>query len=147
MSTGLLLKEAMSGWLKFSHESREHAFAFRIRAFTTRVWSLSAPRFFKGTVTLDGEHFPCEGELTIRLSGPHYWLTFRHPEHGLLRVEGQKQYGRGGLLQSLVTCPLTVSRDHQTLGRAQVAYRDSMLAFPFTALRLVREDKAYGDGQ
>lgn len=143
MSLGLLLKERMSGWLQLDGEAKQD-FAFAIRAFTTDILSLSAPRYFQGTVTLGQYSLPCEGELTIKLSGPHYWLTFKHPTLGRVRVEGKKHYGRNGLLASLITCPLTVSRDRQTIGKAEVVYRDSMVAFPFKALRLIREDKAYG---
>ena len=137
MTLGLLLKERMSGWLQLDSQGRQQPFAFQIRAFTTRIFSISAPRYFRGTVNLDGQDFPCEGELTIHLNGPHYWLTFSHPELGQLRVEGKKQYGRNGLLASLITCPMTVYRNQQAIGQAEVAYRESMLAFPFTALRLV----------
>ena len=143
MTLGLLLKERMSGWLRLDDPGHQQPFAFQIRAFTTRIFSVSAPRYFRGTVTLDGQDFPCEGELTIHLSGPHYWLTFSHPALGRLRVEGKKQYGRNGLLASLITCPMTVYRNQQAIGQAEVAYRESMLAFPFTALRLVDEQQAY----
>ena len=143
MTLGLLLKERMSGWLRLDTQGRQQPFAFQIRAFTTRIFSVSTPRYFRGTVTLDGQEFPCEGELTIHLSGPHYWLTFSHPALGRLRVEGKKQYGRNGLLASLITCPMTVYRNQQAIGQAEVAYRESMLAFPFTALRLVDEQQAY----
>ena len=143
MTLGLLLKERMSGWLQLDRQGRQQPFAFQIRAFTTRIFSISAPRYFRGTVNLDGQDFPCEGELTIHPSGPHYWLTFSHPALGRLRVEGKKQYGRNGLLASLITCPMTVYRNQQAIGQAEVAYRESMLAFPFTALRLVDEQQAY----
>ncbi|MZR61323.1 hypothetical protein [Alcanivorax sp. DP30] len=144
MSLGLLLKERMSGWLQLDGEAKQD-FAFDIRAFTTQMLSLTAPRYFQGTVTLGDLPLPCEGELTIQLSGPHYWLTFDHPKWGRVRAEGKKHYGRNGLIASLITCPLTLSRDRQTIGTAEVAYRDSMVAFPFKALRLVSEDRAYGD--
>ena len=143
MTLGLLLKERMSGWLQLNSQDHQQPFAFQIRAFTTRIFSVSAPRYFRGTVNLDGEDFACEGELTIHLNGPHYWLTFNHPEQGVLRVEGKKQYGRNGLLASLITCPMTIYRNQQAIGQAEVAYRESMLAFPFTALRLVDEQQAY----
>ena len=143
MTLGLLLKERMSGWLQLNSQDRQQPFASQIRAFTTRIFSVSAPRYFRGTVSLDGQEYSCEGELTIHLNGPHYWLTFNHPEQGVLRVEGKKQYGRNGLLASLITCPMTVYRNQQAIGQAEVAYRESMLAFPFTALRLVDEQQAY----
>ena len=68
-----------------------------------------------------------------------------HPELGELYAEGQKQYGQGGWIQSLITCPLTVYQADRPVGKARVAYRDSMLAFPFKALRLVDERHAYQD--
>lgn len=142
MTLGLLLKERMSGWLELEGEAKQD-FAFEIRAFTTQIFSLSVPRYFQGTVTIGKHSMRCEGELTILLSGPHYWLTFDHPTLGRVRAEGKKHYSRNGLVASLVTCPLTLSRDHQPIGHAEVAYRDSMLAFPFKALRLTNDDNAY----
>ena len=139
----MLLKETMSGSLTLHRDGIERPFAFTIHAFTRRIFSLRVPRFFHGTVRYDGASFPCQGELTIRLTGPHYWLEFAHPELGWVRAEGSTQYGRNGLINSLITCPLTVSANGRPLGHAQVAYRDSKLAFPFQALRLVPEARAY----
>ena len=144
MSLGVLLKERMSGWLQLDGEPSQ-PFAFEIRAFTTKVFRLTAPRYFQGTVSLGDLTLPCEGELTILLSGPHYWLTFDHPNAGRIRVEGKKHYGRNGLIASLVTCKMTLSRDRTPIGKAEVAYRENILAFPLRALRLVSEEKAYGD--
>lgn len=143
MATGLLLCETMSGELTLDQDGVVRPFAFSIRAFTTRIFSLGTPRYFRGLVTLDGHRYECRGELTIRLSGPHYWLEFQHPQWGKVRAEGHKTYGKGGLLYSLVTCPLTISAGGQTVGQATVAYRDSMLAFPFRSLRLVDESRAF----
>lgn len=143
MSTGLLLRETMSGELTLNGEGRPRPFAFSICAFTTRIFSLGAPRYFRGRVTLDGAEYACKGELTLHLSGPHYWLEFPHPDWGTLRAEGKKEYGRNGLLRSLITCPMTISCDDKVIGTAEVAYRDSMLAFPFKALRLVEETQAF----
>lgn len=145
MGIGLVMKETMSGWLKLDEEGREQPFSFSIRAFTPKPFSLGTPRKFRGRAELDGAEYPCEGELTIFMDGPHYWLDFTHPELGLLHVEGKKQYGKGGLLHSLVTCPMEVFREGRRIGEAEVAYRDSMLAFPFRALRLVREENAFGE--
>ncbi|HCE41539.1 MAG: hypothetical protein CL549_03935 [Alcanivorax sp.] len=143
MTMGLLIKETMSGWLTLDEAPARRPFRFSIQAFTPRIFSLSTPRFFRGRVELDGEPYACEGELTLHLGGPHYWLRFEHPVLGTLRAEGRKRYGHGGWIQSLVTCPLTVFRDGREVGRASVAYRDSMLLFPFKALRLVDEQRAY----
>ncbi len=136
MTTALIIRETMSGWLKLDADGREQDFAFSIRAVGEKLFALTAPRPFTGTVTLDGRDYPCEGEMTIRLTGPHYWLDFEHPELGPLRVEGNKTYGKNGLLRSLITCPLTVYRQGEPIGAAQVTYREPMLTFPFTALRL-----------
>jgi hypothetical protein len=38
---------------------------------------------------------------------------------------------------------MVVKRDNQEIGLAEVAYRDSMLAFPFQAIRFVAEENAY----
>ena len=146
MSVGLQLNETMSGWLTLAEDASEHSFAFSIQAFTTRIFSLSVPRPFRGMVDIDGHSCACHGELTIHLGGPHYWLEFSHPVHGRLRAEGKKTYGKGGWLHSLVTCPMTLYRDGAAIGEAEVAYRDSMLAFPFKALRLVREENAFDQG-
>ena len=147
MALGLMLKETMSGWARLIDDGQEVSFAFSISAFTTQVFNLSAPRYFKGVVTLDGEEFDCKGELTIHLSGPHYWLEFHHPELGKVRAEGKKTYGKGGFIQSLTTCPMMLSAGGRQIADAEVAYRDSMVAFPFKALRLVREENAYTQGR
>lgn len=136
MSTALIIRETMSGWLKLDADGVEQSFAFSIRAVGERLFALTAPRPFTGVVTLGEARFPCEGEMTIRLTGPHYWLDFTHPELGPLRVEGHKTYGRNGLLRSLITCPLTVYRDGAPIGAAEVTYREPMLSFPLRALRL-----------
>lgn len=145
MALGLVVKETMSGWLKLDGESRERDFAFSLQSFTPRIFSLGAPRSFRGTVRLDGAEVPCRGELTLHASGPHYWLDFRHPELGLLHVEGKKEYSLKSLVHSLTTCPMFVYRDGRKIGEAEAAYRDSMLTFPFKALRLAREEKAFGE--
>lgn len=143
MATGILIKETMSGWMRLNDENQARDFAFSIRAFTTHIFKLTAPRFFRGTVTLDGEQYPCRGELVLYTHGPSYWVELQHPQLGMLRVEGKKTYGKNGLLHSLVTCPMVVKRDGREIGLAEVAYRDSMLAFPFKAIRFVAEEKAY----
>jgi hypothetical protein len=145
MATGLVLKETMSGWMQLDDDTSPRDFSFSLQAFTSHIFSLSTPRSFRGQVTLDGDTLPCHGELTILPSGPHYWLDVQHPQLGNLHIEGKKNYELKNLVRSLTTCPLTVYRDGRHIGRAEVAYRDSMLAFPFKALRLVREDRAFGE--
>lgn len=143
MAIGVLLKESMSGWMQLEGESQPRPFAFSIRAFTTEVFRFSARRWFRGQVTLGDEVCACEGELTLHLKGPHYWLTFTHLELGAVRVEGQKRYGHGGLVESLITCPMQAMREGEVIGNAEVRYRESMFTFPFKALRLVDEANAW----
>lgn len=145
MALGLVLKETMSGWLRLDDESRNREFAFSIRAFSPKIFSLTTPRSFRGVATLDGSDADCRGELVIHPSGPHYWLDFHHPELGRLHVEGKKDYRLKGLVHSMTTCPMFVYRDSRKIGEAEVAYRDSMLTFPFKALRLVNEENAFGE--
>lgn len=145
MTTGLLLKETMSGWLRIEGDTQPRDFAFSLRAFTPRIFSFTAPRAFRGVATLDGTEVECRGELTLHPSGPHYWLDMEHPELGLLHIDGKKQYRLSGLVHSLTTCPMTVYRNGEAIGEAQVAYRESMLAFPFKALRLAKEENAFGE--
>lgn len=143
MATGLLLSETMSGDMTLDADGVALPFAFSIHAFSKKILNISTPRYFHGTVTLDGNDYPCHGELTIRLTGPHYWLEFDHATLGAVRVEGHKTYSVKGLLRSLTTCPLTVCSQGEKIGTAVVAYRDSMLTFPFKALRLVDEQHAF----
>jgi len=143
MATGLLLSETMSGDMTLNADGVALAFAFSIHAFSKKIFNISTPRYFHGTVTLEENDYPCHGELTIRGSGPHYWLEFNHPQLGTVRAEGQKTYSLKGLLRSLTTCPLVISTEGKEIGTAVVAYRDSMLTFPFKALRLVDEQNAF----
>lgn len=145
MTLGIVLEETMSGWLQLDGKTAQ-PFAFTIRAFTPHIFSLSAPRHFRGVVRVAGAEVPTEGVLTIQLTGPRYELDFDHPEHGPLHAAGEKTYSANPakLAASLTTCPLTIFRDGKPVGSAEVAYRDSMLAFPFRAVKLVSADKAYG---
>ena len=146
MAIGLLLCETMSGTLTLTGDTPQ-PFAFSLRAFTTRIFSLTVPRPFRGQLRLGDLHLACQGELTIRLTGPHYRVAFEHPELGPLEASGHKTYGRGGLIRSLVTCPLTLYRQGQAIGHAEVAYREPILLFLFRALRLVREERAWHDAE
>jgi hypothetical protein len=142
MASGLLLSETMSGDMTLDDNGVALPFSFSIHAFSKKILNISSPRYFHGTVTLDGNDYPCHGELTIHLTGPHYWLEFDHPQLGAVRAEGQKSYSLKGLVRSLTTCPLQISVQGRRIGTAVVAYQDSMLAFPFKALRLVDEQYA-----
>ncbi len=145
MTTGVALSETMRGWLQLNDESHARDFAFSLRSFTPRIFRFSTPRSFRGRVTLDGVELSCQGELTLKPGGPHYWLDFEHPELGQLHVTGKKQYRLRQLRHSLTTCPMTVYGDGSPIGTAEVRYEDSMLAFPFRALRLTNSDNAFGE--
>lgn len=144
MSIGLVLEETMSGWLKINGDKSPRSFSFTIRAFTEQLLSLSAPREFRGVAVIGSIEVPVTGTLVIQVTGPRYELDFTHPEFGPVHVAGEKTYRLKGLLASLVTCPLTVYRGSEIIGSAEVAYRDSMLSFPFKALKLVKAEQAFG---
>lgn len=146
MTIGIVLEETMSGWLQLDSERTQQPFAFTIRAFTPHIFSLSAPREFRGMATLGGKQMPVTGVLTIQVTGPRYEVDFVHPTLGALRAAGEKTYSANPakVLASLTTCPLTVFKDGKSIGSAEVAYRDSMIAFPFKAVKFVSEEKAFG---
>lgn len=146
MTIGIVLEETMSGWIQFEGEQTDSPFAFTIRAFTPHIFSLSAPREFRGVVRVAGQEVPTHGVLTIQVTGPRYELDFEHPVHGPLHAEGEKTYSANPakLAASLTTCPLTVYKAGKVIGSAEVAYRDSMLAFPFKAIKFVNEENAFG---
>ncbi|MFZ5723457.1 MAG: hypothetical protein ACOY33_07330 [Pseudomonadota bacterium] len=144
MTMGIVLEETMSGWIRI--DGKQQPFSFTIRAFTAHIFSLTAPREFRGVAKIGIDEVPVTGVLTIRVTGPRYELDIDHPKLGALHIEGEKSYSANPakLVASLVTCPLAVYRNGQPVGDAEVVYRDSMIAFPFKALRLVSEEKAYG---
>lgn len=144
MTIGIVLDETMSGHANI--DGQQLAFRFSIRAYTPRIFSLSAPREFRGIAELGGVELPVTGTLTIRVTGPRYELDLDHPQLGALHIEGEKTYSANPakLVASLTTCPLTVYRDGKPVGDAEVVYRDSMVAFAFKAVRLVSEEKAFG---
>ncbi|MDF1780925.1 MAG: hypothetical protein P1U67_06470 [Alcanivoracaceae bacterium] len=139
----MLIKESMSGWLRLSGEGSARDFSFSIRAFTSEISRFSAPRAFRGIALINDQEMPCHGVLTLHLDGPSYWLELEHSELGALRIAGKKAYGKNGFLRSLVTCAMTVTRDDQVIGMAEVAYLDSIVAFPFKCIRFVDEHNAY----
>jgi len=145
MTTGVALSETMRGWMRLDGENRNRDFAFELRAFTPHLVRWFLPRSFRGRVSLAGRGSGSQGELTLRPTGPHYWLDFEHPELGLLHVAGRKRYSLRHPRHSLTTCPMTVYRDGRAIGSAEVRYEESMLAFPFKALRLTRSDNAFGE--
>ena len=146
MSIGIVLEETMSGWIQLEGEQARQPFAFTIRAFTPQIFSLSAPREFRGVARIAGTEVSTTGVLTIQVTGPRYELDFVHPKLGALHAAGEKTYSANPakILASLTTCPLTIFKDGKPVGTAEVVYRDSMIAFPFKAVRFVSEEKAFG---
>lgn len=61
MTLGLLLKERMSGWLRLDDPGHQQPFAFQIRAFTTRIFSVSAPVTFAAPLPWTGRTSPAKG--------------------------------------------------------------------------------------
>lgn len=134
---GVLIKEQMSGWLQLDNEPDARDFSFNIEAFTPHIFRLQTPRYFTGTAWLSGEgECRVSGTLTLHPGGPEYQCELHTRELGILSISGRKTYRLNNLHYSLTHCPLTVSQHGQRKGVALLAYRDSVLAFPFRALSL-----------
>jgi len=146
VTIGVALQETMSGWIQFNDEGVKHPFSFSIRAFSSRVFRISAPRSFRGVAEFDDYHktVPVKGEMKILLDGPTYSLYFHHEKYGDIHIVGKKEYGKNGFIKSLLTCPLKIYQNNEVIGEAEVMYRDPIWSFPFKSLRLVRAENAYG---
>ncbi len=133
----LVMKETMSGWIELNEDRHHEAFEFSITVFFVHKTRPFKPQPFKGVVRLKDRNYETDvtGELTLKPQGPRYELSFEFPGLGLVEVKGEKSYSLFNLKESLITCPLTVYKDGQAIGYAEVSYRDSILAFPFKALR------------
>ena len=142
----LKLQETMSGWIELNSDRKQEALAFSIDVIFAHRLQPLRPQPFTGVVRLADRHYetPTQGFLTLKVSGPRYELEFEHPELGLVELAGEKQYDLTNLKESLTVCPLTVYQDRKAIGYAEVAYRDSILAFPLRSLRLVRDDAELG---
>lgn len=141
MTKGLLVKEKMSGWFELSSDISDQGridFQFEIEAFTPKLMSLTTPRDFLGIATVGiDNNIPIGGTLTIHLTGPEYDFWMRHPELGEIHIQGKKQYKIPRLIYSMTHCDMTIRKDGKIIGKAQLAYRDSVIAFPFRALSIV----------
>ena len=73
---------------------------------------------------------PGNGRITLTWSAPKSGNSIIIPDYSLL-------WGPTG-------GSLTVFKDGKSIGSAEVAYRDSMIAFPFKAVKFVSEEKAFG---
>ena len=145
MATGLALNETMSGHLIWGENNERKSFSISICAFTTHIFALTVPREFRGEAQLQGvsQVLPITGQLTIYPTGPEYQINIEIPGEGSYFIQGKKTYRLRGLVKSLITCPLTVYKDGEAVGEGEIVYRDSMLKFPFTALKLMSEQEAY----
>ncbi|MCG8315418.1 MAG: hypothetical protein MI976_19585 [Pseudomonadales bacterium] len=140
----LVMNETMTGWLELNSTHETETFEFAIKIKLGKGPRLLAPQPFAGVVSLPDRDYACrvEGEITFQLSGPRYEMDFDFPDIGLVRVAGEKSYSLSGLKDSLITCPLTVYRQGEAIGYAEVRYEDPILTFPLKALRLETDDEA-----
>ena len=132
--TTVHMNETMSGFLELN--GHREAFEFIISVSLENL--PHRPQPFTGVFRLPerGHTGPASGELTMKWSGPRYELDIELPGLGLVHLAGEKTYDLRHPVYSLTTCPLTVYRAGQAVGYAEVAYREPMWKFPFTAFRL-----------
>ncbi|HVL00506.1 MAG TPA: hypothetical protein VM553_11880 [Dongiaceae bacterium] len=142
----LKLQETMSGWIERNVDHKQEPLRFSIDViFLNRSQPWQAQPF-SGVLSLPdrGYETHVQGQLSFKLSGPRYELLFDFPGLGAVELKGEKSYDLFNLKESLTVCPLTLYQDGKAIGYAEVAYRDSILAFPFRALRLVDDAAALG---
>ena len=144
-TNSVTLNETMSGWIKTDSDGKSEPFSFTITVFFANRTNPFGPQPFKGIARLDDQNYETlvEGELSLKPTGPKYDLDFNHPELGLLRVVGEKTYSIFDLVRSMTTCPLTVYQKGEVIGEAEVAYRDSLIEFPFKAVGFSSEKSAF----
>ncbi len=131
----LEIHESLQGWVQWQGKTRQ-SLQLEIIASTEHIWHWSVPRNVSGRVHLDEKVYVLGGTLTLHWRGPRYELVFNHGEHGLVYLRGKKTYQLQRLKASLVTCPMQVFHaSGECLGSAEVVYQQSILAFPFQALR------------
>lgn len=140
----LTMNETMKGWLELNSTGSPEPFEFTIKIALGKGSHLLGAQPFAGSVTLRDRKYEArtEGELTFQVTGPKYEMDFEFPELGLIRVAGEKTYSLEGLKESLITCPLTVYRNGEAIGYAEVRYEDPILTFPLKAFRLEKEESA-----
>lgn len=145
MATGLVIREAMSGWISLNKGEKALPFNFRISAFTLDIFKFNVARPFKGEVEIGEGNaaLPIEGVLALKPTGPNYSFSLNHPSQGKIHIKGNKTYSLMSLKKSFTTCPLKVYKDDVVIGEAELVYRDPILSFPFSALRLVDEADGY----
>jgi hypothetical protein len=134
----LIMTETMSGWIEQIADRHHEPFEFSIRIFFEDRLHPLRRQPFKGTVRFAQRNLevPVSGSLTLQPTGPKYELDFDFPGIGPVHLAGEKTYSLFNLRESLVTCPLTLFHRGEEIGYAEVAYQDSLIGFPFKALRL-----------
>ena len=134
----LKLQETMRGWLELNETHQQEPVEFTIDVMFMNRSKPWQPQPFTGTLRLSGRNFETEthGYLTLKPSGPRYELRFEFPGLGTIEAKGEKSYDLFNLKESLTMCPLTLFKDDEAIGYSEVAYEDSIVAFPFKALRL-----------
>ena len=143
MSKGLLITEAMSGWIQLDNDTKRD-FDFCIEAFNPKVFNFTGDRHFKGLANIEGlGSYDIQGTLVLNPTGPRYCFEMTIPELGRLEIKGEKTYQLSRLLYSMTHCPLIVTCNGQDQGTALLAYRDSVLSFPFKALSLKEKPDWY----
>jgi len=143
MSKGLLITESMSGWVQLDNDTKRN-FSFCIEAFNPKIFNLTASRHFKGKANIAGlGSYDIHGILVINPMGPEYSFKMEIPELGKLRFKGKKTYQLSRLIYSMTHCPLTIMHDGKVHGTALLAYRESVLSFPFRALSLQEKPDWY----
>lgn len=142
----LKLQETMSGWIELNSDRKQESLSFSIDVIFTHRLQPWRPQPFSGTLSLADRHYQTEvhGYLSFKLSGPRYEMKFQHPELGLIEMKGEKSYDITNLKESLTVCPLTLYQQGEAIGYAEVAYRDSILAFPLQAVRVVKAEPRIG---
>ena len=142
----LKLQETMSGWIELNSDRKQETLSFSIDVIFTHRLQPWRPQPFSGTLSLADRHYQTEvhGYLSFKLSGPRYEMKFQHPELGLIEMKGEKSYDITNLKESLTVCPLTLYQQGEAIGYAEVAYRDSILAFPLQAVRVVKAEPRIG---
>lgn len=136
----LKLKETMKGWLEMNDTHEKEPFEFSIDVTFMKRLQPWKPQPFTGFLTLSRRNVVTEthGYLTLKPTGPRYELRFDVPGLGHLEAKGEKSYDVFNLRESLTMCPLTLFKNGKAIGYIEVAYEDSILAFPLKSLRLTQ---------
>lgn len=136
----LKLQETMKGWLELNETHQKEPFEFSIEVTFMQRLQPWKPQPFTGWLTLSGRNLTTEthGYLHLKPSGPRYELRFDLPGIGMVEASGEKSYDLMNLKESLTMCPLTLYRNGSAIGYIEVAYTDSVLAFPLKSLRLTK---------